>query len=93
MSHMGARVLAVLRKDRPYELRDIEGKPISREEARRLILSNYQVPEEIKQERRRRKTTGSTTKSRRKGREMVAHRTNEAAIAPQPVVAVAISRN
>jgi len=54
MSHIGARVLAVLREDRPYELRDIDGRPITREEARRLILLNYQVPEEIKRERRRR---------------------------------------
>ena len=92
MSHMGARVLAVAREDRPYELRDIQGRPIAREEARRLILSNYQVPEEIKRERRRRKTASNTTKSLRKGREMVAHRTSEAAIAPQPVVTAAISQ-
>jgi len=26
MSHLGARVLTVLKVDRPYELRDIEGK-------------------------------------------------------------------
>jgi hypothetical protein len=87
MSHMGARVLAVLREDKPYELRDLQGKRITREEARRLILSDFQVPEEIKRERRRRKATSSSTKPRRKYREMVAHRTNEAAVAPQPVVA------
>jgi len=92
MSHMGARVLAVLREDKPYELRDMQGKPITREEARKLILSNFQVPEEIKQDRRRRKATSSSTKPRRKNQEMAAHRTNEAAVAPQPVVTVAISR-
>jgi transposase len=86
MSHMGARVLAVLREDKPYELRDVEGKPITSEEARRLILLNYQVPEHIKRERRRRKqVTDSPTRSGRRKREMVAHRTNEAATAPQPV--------
>ncbi len=92
MSHMGARVLAVLREDKPYELRDMQGKPITREEARKLILSNFQVPEEIKRERRRRKATSSSTKPRRRNQEMAAHRTNEAAVAPQPVVTVAISR-
>ena len=94
MSHMGARVLAVLREDKPYELRDIDGRPITREEARRLILLNYQVPEEIKRERRRRKqVAGKAIKSGRRNREMAARRTNEAATAPQPVVATATSQN
>ncbi len=94
MSHLGARILAVLREDRPYELRDIDGRPITREEARRLILLNYQVPEEIKRERRRRKqVAGKAVKSGRINREMAAHRTNEAATAPQPVVATATSQN
>ncbi len=89
MSHMGARILTVLREDRPYELRDIDGKPISREEAWKLILSNYKVPEEIKRERRR-KTTTAMLKRRIKNREMAAYRTNEAATAPQPVSLLAI---
>jgi len=88
MSHAGARVLAVLKENRPYELRDAEGKLISKDEARILILSKYQVPEEIRQERRRRKSV----KVRRKEREMVTYRTNEAAKAPQPVGVMAISR-
>ena len=79
-------MLAVLREDKPYELRDIDSRPITREEARRLILLNYQVPEEIKRERRRRKpVAGKAVKSGRRSREMAAHRTNEAATTPQPV--------
>jgi len=94
MSHMGARALAVLRKDRPYELRDIDGKPITSREARRLILLNYQVPDEIKRERRRRKQlVGKAVKSGRRNWAMAAHRTNEAATAPQPVAATATSHN
>ena len=89
MSHMGARILTVLREDRPYELRDIDGKPIGREEAWKLILSGYKVPEEIKQARRRRKTAGNSTKPHPKRREMVAHRAHEAATAPQLVTATA----
>ena len=88
MSHIGARILAVLRENKPYELRDIQGKPITWEDARKLILSKYQVPEEIKRERRRRKTMGdSAKKPPRKRREMVARRTHEAAEAPQPAIA------
>jgi transposase len=87
MSHIGARILAVLRENKPYELRDIQGKPITWEDARKLILSKYQVPEEIKRERRRRKTMGDSTKLPTKKREMVARRIHEAAIAPQPAIA------
>jgi transposase len=87
MSHIGSRILAVLRENKPYELRDIQGRPVTWEEARRLILSNYHIPEEIKQERRRRKNIGKPAKSRRKIGEMVAHSTHEAVEAPQPVVA------
>jgi transposase len=87
MSHIGARILAVLRENKPYELRDLQGKPITWENARRLILANYQVPEEVKQERRRCKSDGLPAKVRNRRREMKARRAYEAAIAPQPVVA------
>jgi transposase len=91
MSHLAARVLTVLREGRPYELRDAEGKPISREEAKGLILSKYRVPEEIRREKRRRNPAQGNAPARRKRAEgMASHRTSEAASAPQPVVATAI---
>ncbi len=84
MSHMGARVLSVLRDNKPYELRDVQGRPISWEEARRLILLNYQVPEETKRDRRRRRTLGDSINRRpRNRREMSERREREAAEAPQ----------
>jgi len=86
MSHLGARVLTVLKQDRPYELRDIEGNPISKKDARKLILGKYQVSEEIRRERRRRNSKIS------KDRETATYRTNEAAKAPQPVPVQAVSR-
>ena len=82
MSHIGARILAVLQENGPYELRDNKGNPITWEEARKLVLANYQVPEEIKQARRRRTTESNSAKLKRKRREMVAHSTHEAAEAP-----------
>ena len=85
MSHLSARVLAVLREDKPYEIRDKDGRSVSREEARKIILLNYQVPEEIRRERRHRKTSGDS-KSGNKRRETLAPRVHEAAVAPQPVV-------
>jgi len=83
MSHMSARVLAVLREDKPYELRDKDERPVSREEARKIILTRYQVPEEIRRERRCRKTPGSP-RLQKKLREMLVPREHEAAAAPQP---------
>ncbi len=85
MSHLSARILAVLREDKPYELRDINGSSVSRQEAKKIILAKYQVPEEIRRERRRRKTPGSPS-LQKKLREMLVPRKHEAAAAPQPVV-------
>jgi transposase len=75
MSHLGARVLAVLREDRPYEIRDIQGQPLSRRAAMELVRSSYTVPESVRKVRRRRKSNEGRLTSRR---------THEAARAPQP---------
>jgi hypothetical protein len=84
MSHMAARVFRVLREDRAYELRDTEGKPISKVAAKALILAKYQVPPEIRQERRRSKRAKSNTYRARRKWGMADGRTYEAAVAPQP---------
>jgi len=84
MSHMSARILAVLREDKPYALRDIDGSIVSREEAKKIIMAKYQVPEEIRRERRRRKITGNPSLRKKLG-EMLVSRVHEAAAAPQPV--------
>lgn len=88
MSHLGARGLTVLKEGRPYELRNAEGNLISKDDARRLVLSKYHVSEDIRRERRR----CNPTKVSRIDREMTTHRTNEAAKTPQPVEVMAISR-
>jgi len=85
MSHMGARVFTVLREDRPYELRDTEGRPISKMTARALILAKYLVPEDIRQQRRRSKGRKASTTGARKKEGTVVGRVHEAAGAPQPV--------
>ena len=92
MSHIGARVLTVLQENRPYELRDNQDNHITWEEARKLVLANYQVPEEIKQARRRRTTEDNSAKLRKKQREIAIHSTHEATEAPQPVVTTASPR-
>lgn len=80
MSHLGARVWKVLLEDRPYELKDTDGKLVTPWEAKKLILAKYHVSEVIRKERRRRNSKAEKT------REMYAPRINEAAHAPQPEV-------
>jgi hypothetical protein len=86
MSHLGARVLRVLKEGRPYEIRNHEGKSIDKCEARRIILSEYRVPEEVRRERRRRNTKVN------RGGETETVSIHEAAKAPQTVQAISVSR-
>lgn len=48
-THLLDRVRAVLRDDRPYELRDVDGTPLTWEEARDIITERYHVPEEVRE--------------------------------------------
>jgi len=48
-THLLDRVRAVLRDGRPYELRDVDGTPVTRPEARAIIAARYTVPEEVRQ--------------------------------------------
>jgi len=57
--------MAVLREDRPYELRDSQGKLLTKKEAMELIRSEYKVPEETRQARRRRKSNEGRLSGRR----------------------------
>ena len=88
MSHIAARVFTVLREDRPYELKDTEGKSISVLAARNLIMAKYQVPEDIRQERRKSKGRKANTPGLQKKRGTAAGREHEAAIAPQPATSL-----
>ena len=48
------RIYAILRDQRPYELRDVDGTPVSKKEARRICLTEYRVPEEVRRRRNHR---------------------------------------
>jgi hypothetical protein len=54
MSHLGSRVFKVLSEDRPYEIRDLTGRPTNMQEARKLVLAQCHVSEEVRRQRRRR---------------------------------------
>lgn len=53
-THLLDRLLAVLKEDRPYQLRDCEGNPITTAKARQIIQQKYRVPEEVRRRRRSR---------------------------------------
>jgi len=59
-THLLDRVRAVLRDEHPYELRDVDGRPVTWEEARAIIAEWYHVPEEV-----RRRTSKRARKHRR----------------------------
>ena len=43
----------VLREDRPYQLRDLDGTPITPARARQIITELYTVPEKVRQRHRK----------------------------------------
>jgi transposase len=53
-THLLDRVYVVLKEDRPYELRDVNGTPVTPEQARAIIAKRYVVPEEVRQRNNRR---------------------------------------
>lgn len=46
------RVLRILKDEKNYELRDVDGRPVTKKEAKAIIRKRYIVPEEIRQRTR-----------------------------------------
>jgi transposase len=66
-THLLDRVLAVLRDDKPYVVRDTDGTALSGQQARALIVERYSVPAEIRQrtnKRNRRQQADQRTEQR-----------------------------
>jgi transposase len=53
-THLLDRVRVILLEDRPYELRDVDGTPVTPEQARAIIAQRYSVPDEVRQRNNRR---------------------------------------
>jgi transposase len=53
-THLLDRILVVLQENRPYQLRDVDGTPVTPEQARRIIADKYTVPDEVRQRNNRR---------------------------------------
>jgi transposase len=52
-SHLANRIYAVLKQNRPYQLRDLAGKPITVEQSRELC-KQFRVPDEVRQRHNKR---------------------------------------
>lgn len=52
-THLANRIYAILLQQRPYQLRDLDGKPIAKDESRSLCLQ-YRVPDEIRKRNNKR---------------------------------------
>lgn len=48
-THLLDRVWTVLKEDRPYELREVDGTPVTVEQARAIIAERYTVPKHVRQ--------------------------------------------
>lgn len=57
-THLLDRVFAVLRDDRPYECRDVDGSVVDEAEARRIVIERYSVPADV-----RKRTTKGTRRA------------------------------
>jgi transposase len=53
-THLLDRIWVIATEDRPYELRDVDGTPVTPQRARAIIAEKYTVPEEVRKRQRRR---------------------------------------
>jgi transposase len=53
-THLLDRVRIILTDDRPYELRDVDGSPVSPEAARAIVVERYTVPEGVRRRNNKR---------------------------------------
>jgi hypothetical protein len=72
-THLLDRVRVILTEDRAFELRDVDGSPLSRPQAREIVLERYTVPQHVRQRnnrraRRRRAEKRAERKDKRRSR-------------------------
>ena len=48
VNKMAGAILTILKEDRPYVVKDLEGNPITKREGKRIVEEQFTVPEEIR---------------------------------------------
>lgn len=57
----------LLKQERPYQLRDVDGTPVTKAQARQIVIDRYTVPEEVpKRNNRRTRRLRTDKKTERK---------------------------
>ncbi len=59
------RIVACWRAQQPYILRDVDGTPVTKEQARAIIAERYAIPKEVRTQRRTTAGTGRRSKESR----------------------------
>lgn len=54
-ARLAERAWAVMTRGTPYQIRDVDGTPVTREQARQIIAERYTVPEHVRRQRRSQK--------------------------------------
>ncbi len=54
-ARLAERAWVVMARGTPYEIRDLDGTPVTREQARQIIADHYTVPEHVRRQRRSKK--------------------------------------
>lgn len=54
--HIAARIVVIYKENRPYELRDVDGKSITKKEGYQIVKEQYTVSEEVRKRLRNRKS-------------------------------------
>jgi hypothetical protein len=57
------RVIACWRTGQPYQLREVDGRAVTKEQARAIVAERYQIPKDLRA-RRRTTTTGTDRRSK-----------------------------
>lgn len=68
------RIAACLRNGTRYELRDVDGSPITPAEGRAIVAARYHIPADIRQARRSLSKAGNTTRRDERAKKGVAKR-------------------
>lgn len=85
---LASRLAAVLREDRPYVIRDVDGSEIDKETAKRIIAERYTIPAVIRSVRRQ-----SSRAKRQKGRHLDGVRSKTSQPSPPAEVTPVRNRN
>jgi hypothetical protein len=57
-THLARRLWRTLERATPYVICDVDGQPLSKEDARAVIAEHWTVPEDVRQRRRSKKKPG-----------------------------------